>query len=115
MRQPHQPGHQAPQLALGCGCEQAGQQLLDAQAALLQLLDLEHEIDRHAMLFEMLAHAGRGLLAGAEQGAQVVGLLQQGRVVVRFGVLAQLFGHARELAKRLVGQQFGAHAPPQRP
>ena len=114
----HQVGQQQGHVARCVGAEHTGQQLLDAVGALAQLVDLEHHVDRHAVLFKVLVHAVGAAAAGVEQGAQVLRVAQQRGVVgarrVSARLVAHRFGHARELRKRRVGQQLGAHALAQR-
>ena len=85
--------------------------------ALVQLIDLEDHIDRHAVGLEVFVHAGGAAPAGLEQCAHVLCLPQQrGRTVFGrvFGMDAHLFGGARELPERHVDEQLGAHALAQR-
>ena len=63
-----------------------------------QLIQVEHEVDRHAVRLQMLEHAVCAGAAGGQEGAQVVGRLQHGLRFTRLGMLAEIFGHAGQLA-----------------
>ena len=96
------------------GREQGVEQLFDALGAGAQLVGLEDDIDRDAMLFEVAGNARRGQPAGVEQCAQHVGVLSHQGGVARGQGRGQVVGAARQLAEGVVGQQRAVHAQAQR-
>ena len=51
----------------------AVEQQLDAQGALAQLVEFEHQVDRHAVFFQVVEHAVGALAAGGKATTMVTG------------------------------------------